>query len=82
VLSHARSVALSVRRTHVYKLSGPYVGELHEDMVVNRYLGNLGNIGSSGNPGNLGMPGKPGIRGVCNYGYPDKSGELFGEDAD
>ncbi len=36
--------------THVQKLAGPYVGNLHKDIVVNTHLGDLGNIG---NPGSL-----------------------------
>ncbi len=56
--------------THVHKLSGQYVGELHEDLVLDKHLGNFGNIGNPGNPGNAGNPGNPGNRGAVNYGYP------------
>jgi hypothetical protein len=62
----------------VHKLSGQYVGDLHEDMVVNKHVGNPGNIGNPGNPGNAGSPGNPGNRGVVNYGWPDVSHEFFG----
>jgi hypothetical protein len=57
--------------THVHKLTGAYVGELHKDMVVDKHLGNFGNIGNPGNPGNAGNPGNPGNRGSMNYGYFD-----------
>jgi len=60
-----------VNGTHVHKLSGSYVGELHKDMIVDKHLGNFGNIGNPGNPGNAGNPGNPGNRGTVNYGYPD-----------
>jgi len=63
--------------THVHALSGGYVGELYEDMIVNMHLENLGNIGNPGNPGNVGSPGNPGNRGSVSYGFPDVSGELF-----
>jgi hypothetical protein len=63
--------------THVHRLSGEYVGELYEDMIVDMHMGNLGNIGSSGNPGNAGNPGNPGNRGAVNYGFPDVSSRLF-----
>ena len=48
-----------LNRTHVHRQSGEYVGELHQDMIVDKHLGNLGSIG---NPGN---------RGAVSYGYPD-----------
>ena len=44
--------------THVHKLSGEYVGELLEDMVVDKYLGTLGNSGFPGDPGNAGSHSK------------------------
>lgn len=63
--------------SHVHRLSGRYVGELHHDMIVDKHCGNLGNVGNPGNPGNAGNPGNPGNRGAMNYGYPDVSGKLF-----
>lgn len=57
--------------THVHHLRGPYIGELDHDMIVNKHMGNYGNIGNPGNPGN---------RGAVNYGYPDVSAELFGDE--
>lgn len=66
--------------THVHALSGEYVGELHNDMIVDKHLGNLGNIGHPANPGNVGSPGNPGNRGSVNSGFPDVSDELFEDD--
>jgi hypothetical protein len=63
--------------THVHRISGEYVRELHHDMIVDMHLGNLGSIGNSGNPGNAGNPGNPGNRGFVNYGYLDVSSKLF-----
>lgn len=57
--------------THVHKLTGQYVGELYDDQVVNKHLGNLGNVGNPGNPGNLGNPGNPGNRGNRGCPFPD-----------
>ena len=57
--------------THVHKLSGEYVGELLDDMVVDKYVGNLGNIGFSRDPGNAGRAANPRNRGPRSYGYPD-----------
>jgi hypothetical protein len=71
------AVGQIVGETHVHRLSGPYVGELHRDMIVDKGLGNLGNVGNPGNPGNAGNPGNPGNRGAINYGYRDLSSELF-----
>src|SRR6266540_250058 len=48
--------------SQVHKLSGQYVGGLYENMIVDKWLGNLGNIGNPGNPGNPGSPGNPGNR--------------------
>jgi len=64
--------------THVHKLSGSYVGELYQDMIVDQHIGDLGNIGNPGNPGNAGNPGNPGNRGSVNYGFPDVFEELLG----
>jgi len=72
-----KAVGQIVSETHVHKLSGQYVGELHQDMIVDKHLGNLGNVGNPGNPGNAGNPGNPGNRGSVNYGYPDVSGRLL-----
>ncbi|WP_433977667.1 4-fold beta flower protein [Erwinia sp. E_sp_B01_9] len=63
--------------THVHRLSGQYIGELHESMILNKHMGNFGNIGNPGNPGNPGRPGNPGNRGARNYGFPDVSMHLF-----
>jgi hypothetical protein len=63
--------------THVHKISGPYVGELFKDMVVDMHLGNFGNVGNCGNPGNAGSPGNPGNRGAQNHGYPDVFSKLL-----
>jgi hypothetical protein len=49
-----------LRGTHVHKISGPYVGELEDQMILDKRLGNLGSIGNPGNPGNPGSPGNPG----------------------
>ena len=67
-----------VNGTHVHKMTGAYVGELHRDMVLNMHMGNFGNIGNSGNPGNAGNPGNPGNRGSVSYGYADVFHELLG----
>jgi len=63
--------------THVHKLSGAYVGELHDDMVVDKHMGNLGNIGNPGNPGNPGSPGNPGNRGSRGSSYRDVFDDLL-----
>lgn len=64
--------------THVHKITGQYVGELHEDMVLDMGYGNLGNIGNPGNPGNFGHPDNPGNRGARSYGYKDVFEKLLG----
>lgn len=70
------AVGQIVSETHVHQLAGPYVGELHKDMIVDKRMGNLGNVGNPGNPGNAGNPGNPGNRGQVSYGFPDVSGKL------
>ncbi|MFF0528434.1 4-fold beta flower protein [Nocardia amikacinitolerans] len=55
----------------VHRLQGDYVGEIHDDQIVDMHLGNFGNIGNPGNPGNLGSPGNPGNRGRRGCPYPD-----------
>ena len=59
------------------KLSGGHIGELHEDMIVDKHIGYLGNNGNPGNPGNPGSPGNPGNRDAQNYGYRDVFYELL-----
>lgn len=71
------AVGQIVGGTHVHRLSGSYVGELHHDMIVAKHLGDLGNVGNPGNPGNAGNPGNPGNRGRVSYGYRDVSGRLL-----
>jgi hypothetical protein len=69
-----------IRDTHVHKVSGEYVGELHHKMIVNKGSGNRGGIGNAGNPGNAGSPGNPGRRRSMNAGYADVSDEIFEDD--
>jgi hypothetical protein len=63
--------------THVHKLSGSYVGELYDGMVVDQRLGNFGNIGNPGNPGHPGSPGNPGNRGARGTPYRDVFDQLM-----
>jgi hypothetical protein len=58
-------------------MSGRYVGELYQDMIVDKHLGTLGSIGSSGSPGSAGSPGNPGSRGSRGTGYRDVFSELL-----
>jgi hypothetical protein len=62
---------------HVHRLSGQYVGELHDKQVVDKHLGNFGNIGNPGNPGNPGSPGNPGNRGHRGCPYRDVFDKLL-----
>lgn len=74
---HGKAIG-QIDRTHVHKLTGPYVGELEDDMVLDKGLGNFGNIGHPGNPGSAGAPGHPGNRGNRgSRGYRDVSGKLL-----
>lgn len=60
----------------VHRLTGEYVGELYEDMIVDRYFEHVGRIPptmvrraeAAKNPGN---------RGATSYGYPDLSETLL-----
>jgi hypothetical protein len=55
-----------IRDSHVHKRSGQYVGELHDDLVVDEHLGNLGNIGNPGSPGSPGTGAPVALRtGKC-----------------
>lgn len=60
----------------VHKLTGEYVGELYEDMVVDRYFGEIDRI-----PPTMvrrAEPARnPGNRGPTSYGYPDVFDELM-----
>ena len=38
----------------MHKISGNYVGEIEDDTVFDKRMGNPGNIGNLGNPGNRG----------------------------
>lgn len=60
----------------VHRLTGEYVGELYEDMVVDRYFEDIGKI-----PPTMvrrAEPAKnPGNRGATSYGYPDVFDQLL-----
>lgn len=60
----------------VHKLTGEYVGELYEDMVVDRYFEDMPKI-----PPTMvrrAEPAKnPGNRGTVSYGYPDVFEQLL-----
>lgn len=62
----------------MHKLSGQYVGKFHEQIVLNKHMGNFGNSRDPGSPGNAGNPGNLGNRGSRSYGFPDVSAEPFG----
>ena len=54
----------------VHKLTGEYVGELYEDMIVDRYFEEIEKIPPT--PVRRAEPAKnPGNRGATSYGYPD-----------
>ncbi len=67
---HGNAVG-QLRESHVYRMSGAYVGELHRQMVVDKHLGRLRDIGTPADPGNPGRPSHPGDRGAINVGYTD-----------
>ena len=60
-----------IRDTHIHKISGEYVGELYQDLVVDMNIGDLSNIGHRGDPGNPGFKGIPKNRGVVDTEYTD-----------
>lgn len=54
----------------VHRLTGEYVGELYEDMIVDRYFEDIDRIPPS--MVRRAEPAKnPGNRGATSYGYPD-----------
>lgn len=54
----------------VHRLTGEYVGELYEDMIVDRYFEDIERIAPS--MVRRAEPAKnPGNRGATSYGYPD-----------
>ena len=60
----------------VHKLTGEYVGELYEDMVVDRYFEEIDKIPPT--PVRRAEPAKnPGNRGATSYGYPDVFSDLL-----
>ncbi|MEE8118129.1 MAG: hypothetical protein V3T39_01095 [Gammaproteobacteria bacterium] len=60
----------------VHKLTGEYVGELYEDMVVDRYFEEIEKIPPT--PVRRAEPAKnPGNRGATSYGYPDVFSDLL-----
>lgn len=60
----------------VHKLTGEYVGELYEDMVVDRYFEDIDRIPPT--PVRRAEPAKnPGNRGATSYGYPDVFEQLL-----
>lgn len=58
------------RGTHARRLSEQYVGEWHDDQIVDKHLGNLGNIGNRGNPGNTGIRATPATGAIAEVSVP------------
>lgn len=54
----------------VHRLDGQYIGELYEDMIVDRFSQDLGAIEPAKPAGRDGVP-MPANRGMMSYGFPD-----------
>jgi hypothetical protein len=61
----------------VFKMDGSYVGQLHQDMVVDEFISNPGSTTPPGNPGRIPPPAKIPGRGPMDYGYPSRIERLF-----
>ena len=54
----------------VHRLDGQYIGELYEDMIVDRFSQDLGAIEPATPVKRDGVP-MPANRGMMSYGFPD-----------
>jgi hypothetical protein len=61
----------------VFKMDGSYVGQVHQDMIVDAFVSNPGSTNPPANPGRIPpIPRIPG-RGPVDYGYPSRIERLF-----
>ena len=67
-----------VEFAHVHRLDGAYVGELHQDMVVDTFESAPGAGQPRPDPGRIPPPDRPLGRGRYDYGYPCRIDGLFG----
>lgn len=66
-----------VEHGRVFRMSGEYVGALHEDMVVDPMTSYPGPTSPPGGAGRIPPPDSPGPRGAFDYGMPDRIDRLF-----
>lgn len=66
-----------VEGTQVYKMTGAYVGEIHQDMVVDAFTSNPGRATPPVPPGRIPPPEKIPGRGAVDYGMPSRIEQLF-----
>jgi hypothetical protein len=66
-----------VQLDQVFKMDGTYVGQVHQDMVVDTFVSNPGSTSPPASPGRIPpIPRIPG-RGQYDYGYPSRIERLF-----
>ncbi len=61
----------------VFKMDGTYVGQLHQDMVVDAFVSNPGSSAPPVSPGRIPPPERIPGRGPMDYGYPSRIERLF-----
>ena len=66
-----------VQGTQVFKMNGSWVGEIHQDMVVDTLSSNPGPSTPPANPGRIPPPERIPGRGPMDYGYPSRIEGLF-----
>lgn len=66
-----------VEGTQVYRMSGEYVGEVYQDMVVETFASKPGSGTPPVPPGRIPPPEKVPGRGAVDYGMPSRIERLF-----
>jgi hypothetical protein len=61
----------------VYRMDGGYVGQIHQDMVVDAFVSNPGSTSPPANPGRIPPIARIPGRGPVDYGYPSRIERLF-----
>ena len=77
IFSHEGEPVGCVQTPYVYRLTGAFVGVLHQDMVVDNHAAPPGPQSPPVSPGRLPPPNLPVPRGPFDYGLPDAIGGLF-----
>ena len=66
-----------IQGDQVYRMDGSYVGQIHQDMIVDAFISNPGSTSPPPDPGRIPPIARIPGRGPVDYGYPSRIERLF-----